>query len=357
MYILFWNGRRPNPKTMLDKIPKPAIATISRFLITHDNALTVISRLSLVSKEMHSQMIHLVKYADYYTKSRIIEFLRLRVLKSMHTTMVSECANHPFIDQINTSGLCAHPYYTIRWLLFNTLERAVFDEQRAFFTSVYYLPTFTNDFFEPSVERSRKRMVRFMKDDFEHPAYDSARYMSNTKRELYKRVSYIGMRLQEKVPVISSIGCSVYGTTYFKTLIPMVLEPFCAVCLKRFTGRCHGYSHFCITCNGVVIPTHNQIHDIDDYTKPSTLVKICKSCSHKKNVVNGVGHYHCPLGIDSCDNTDHSGDCNCPCHDATMTSRYSEYLFGMRPFDLNADPYDHPWSVDDSSSSDNSSGA
>lgn len=346
---------------MLGNIPDPAVANIVRFLITPTNALSVISRLSLVSTGVHSKMISTVKHADYYTKTRIIEFLRLSVLKSMHTTMMLECADHPLIDQMNTSMLRAHPYHTIRWLLFDTLERSEFDDQRAFFANTYCLPTFTNDFFEPAVERTRRRMVRFMKDDFEHPAYDSEKYVSDVKKELYKRNLYIGMRLQEKVPVVSKIGCSVYGTSYFKMLIPMLLEPFCALCLKRFTGRCPSHSFFCIPCNGVVIPSTNQVHDTNDFTVSSTLVKICKTCSNQQNYVGVLDQrYHCPLGINSCNHLDHSGGCSCPCHNATMTNLYSEYLGRRRSSNLfNANPYENVWSVhassEDAGSNENSS--
>lgn len=321
-------------------------------------------QLSLVSKQFHSLVIHVITTAEIRLKKVLVDQLRTSILKSMHSEMVMECSNHPLMDILNRAGVKAHPYYTIRWLLYGDLERVLMEEERKLFNSVFKFPVFTNDFWDASVERTRQRLTRVLKNDVNHPVYKKKAARDKIKQDLCARSKYIAMRLEKKVPLINLFTTSEFRADYMQVITQMIMEPFCGFCLRRFglSGSDHNSRFFCFTCDGVVSGASSGPHSVNDISSPCTMMRVCRDCAEDNRAIRRMpGAWHCPLMIGNCQIRDHNlQSCGCPCHDHETLRAYNEYLSCRRTKFYNVDPYENKWSVyppaDDDDSSSESSG-
>lgn len=308
---------------------------ITTYLLDDDNSLPFLTDFGLVSRNAYMLSQSIISTAKGKLKKRIVLFVRKLILMDINKQMMKNCAGHFTMD--NMMNIKAHPYFTLRWLVYDPLPSLRFYKERRFMINMFALQYPDNAFWSSAGWRVRMRKIE-------------------THSCTPRLFEYLRHQVFRRTETISKVFSAWYAADFFESVIESIFVPFCAFCLKQ-EHAVNNTHMFCTVCNKVDPTTNFLFHSgYSNPTSVSTLVPICKNCV-ELDLVDPTHeiNWHCMYGNIVCCKSSHtSHSCSCPCH-GTSNPLALEYVgFKSKMKSLGASfpvssPYDYAYPATDAS--------
>lgn len=279
---------------------------INEFLLDDSNCIPFLVEFGTISRRAYTLSQYLIHTASNDLEMKIISWMRKFILLKTNNMMLDRCNGHFAMD--NLANLKAHPYFTIRWLVYEPLPDIAFKKERRFFVNLFNSPYADGVFFTPTGSRTRERLIR------QH-------------NQTSMTFGYLKKQVLRRIECVSRMYSAWYSNeTLFDRSIGDLLSPFCAFCLKKeeITNRS---SFYCTVCSEVDPSQNYMFHALPiEPTSISTMVPVCKECISAKLPDCTSVQWHCPIGNMICCNHSHgSRGCKCPCH-SPRNNKALEYI-------------------------------
>jgi len=287
---------------MLNKLPPAVLGDIlSRYWLPNHNSLPELLNIALVSKNFYVVVLGLLR-SDHTVRSKVSPFFTRFLLRLVAVCVSRDCRGHPLTDMLQNSSMSSNPYFSLRWLLYDTLPSIYLDKERTYFNGLYTSPLPLKYYW--SIQATRTRAKRVF--PYQEGAGGTVKYI---KRQLMRKSSRVGRILN-----------SWYYNQWFDRAIADMLRPHCSFCFKSISGL-KLPDMYCIICRTSDTYTHPPINKPgEQFACVNYLVPVCKECLEEEEKCRSLRYpRHCPLSNQNCLSYRNGWQgCLCECHTEGM---------------------------------------